>query len=67
MIMSAILVMYMIMTAISTMFMMMIMSTAGTIRRVFMMVVPVRMTLSREQVKNRAARTHRHGAGTHKT
>ncbi len=59
MLMTAMLVMYMIVSAISTMLMMMIMrmvvTAARPIRRMFMMV----MVRGREQVEHRTARTHR--------
>ncbi len=59
MLMTAMLVMYMIVTAISTMLMMMIMSVVVTaarpIRRMLMMVV----VRGREQIERGAARTHR--------
>lgn len=65
MLMTAVLVMYMVVSAVSTMIMMMIVrmivTAARPVRRMFMMV----MVRGREQVERRTARAHRQGAGTH--
>lgn len=56
--MTAILIMHM---AVIMIVMAMVVAAAGTIRRMFVMV----MALQREQVERSAACTERHGAGAH--